>query len=101
MARSRGRSGRRTARRPSGPARTARKLLPGDPPWAGLPDDRLLDVRIKDLGVTLENSTELLERVEQVYGELEARGLRFRPHVWLSDEWFCPDGVPGIAVPFY
>jgi len=21
--------------------------------------------------------------------------------VWLSNEWFTPDGVPGIAVPFY
>jgi hypothetical protein len=27
--------------------------------------------------------------------------LRFRPHFWLSDEWFCPDGVPGVAIPFY
>jgi len=27
--------------------------------------------------------------------------LRFRPHVWLSTDWFSPDGVPGIALPFY
>jgi hypothetical protein len=27
--------------------------------------------------------------------------LVFRPHFWLSDEWFCPDGEPGIAMPFY
>ena len=26
---------------------------------------------------------------------------RFKPHCWLSNEWFSPDGVPGIAVPFY
>ena len=25
----------------------------------------------------------------------------FRPHYWLSDEWFTPDGVPGVAIPFY
>ncbi|MGH7231784.1 MAG: putative zinc-binding metallopeptidase, partial [Nitrospiraceae bacterium] len=31
----------------------------------------------------------------------ESRGLGFRPHFWLSDEWFCPDDVPGIAIPFY
>ncbi len=31
----------------------------------------------------------------------ERKGLRFRPHVWLSSEWFTPDGVPGIALPFY
>ena len=32
-----------------------------------------------------------------------ARSARpaFRPHYWLSDEWFTPDGVPGIAIPFY
>jgi hypothetical protein len=33
--------------------------------------------------------------------ELESRQLRFRPHYWLSNEWFTPDGVPGIAIPFY
>jgi hypothetical protein len=33
--------------------------------------------------------------------DLERRGIRFRPHIWLSEEWFSPDGVPGIAVPFY
>jgi hypothetical protein len=27
--------------------------------------------------------------------------LLFHPHFWLSDEWFTPDGVPGIAMPFY
>ena len=27
--------------------------------------------------------------------------LTFRPHYWLSDEWFTPDDVPGIAIPFY
>jgi hypothetical protein len=33
--------------------------------------------------------------------ELENAGLRFRPHCWLADEWFSPDGIPGIAIPFY
>ena len=32
---------------------------------------------------------------------LERRGLRFKPHFWFSTDWFSPDGVPGIAVPFY
>ena len=43
----------------------------------------------------------LEEHVERLYEELEYRELRFRPHFWLSDEWFSPDGVPGIAIPFY
>jgi len=29
------------------------------------------------------------------------RGLAFRPHYYLSDEWFTPDGVPSVAIPFY
>jgi hypothetical protein len=32
---------------------------------------------------------------------LAARGLRFRPHFWLSDEWFTPSGGIGVALPFY
>ena len=32
--------------------------------------------------------------------ELEGRHLA-RPHYWLSDEWFTPDGIQGVAVPFY
>lgn len=39
--------------------------------------------------------------VRRLQEELERRGIRFRPHVWLSDEFFSPDGIPGIAVPFY
>jgi putative zinc-binding metallo-peptidase len=65
-----------------------------------LSDDELLDVRLCDLPLKIEGSP-LEERVARVYDELEARGLRFRPHVWLSQEWFTPDGIPGFAVPFY
>ena len=39
--------------------------------------------------------------IDRLYWELEERGIGFKPHVWLSSEWFSPDGVPGIAVPFY
>src|SRR5687767_9277000 len=53
-----------------------------------------------DLGVTIEGSG-LEPRLAQLESELQARGLAFRPHYWLSDEWFCPDGVPGMAIPFY
>jgi hypothetical protein len=67
--------------------------------WASLPDDRLLEMRMCDLGLSIEG-TELEQRIAQVNAELEARGLA-RPHYWLSDEWFTPDGVPGVAVPFY
>ncbi len=33
--------------------------------------------------------------------ELRDKGLAFDFHLWVSDEWFCPDGVPGFALPFY
>jgi hypothetical protein len=72
-----------------------------DPEWAFWPDDRLLDLRIADLNVTIEGSA-LEPRVAQLQAELAARGLTtFEPHFWLSGEWFSPDGVPGVAIPFY
>ena len=71
-----------------------------DPDWASLGDDELLKVRMCDLGLSL-GGTELEQRIAQLGAELAARGLRFRPRFWLSDEWFTPDGVPGIAIPFY
>ena len=68
--------------------------------WTQLPDEKLLDLRICDLGVRIEG-TPLEERIERLYEELESRDICFRPHCWLSDDWFSPDGVPGIAIPFY
>ncbi|HKX28333.1 MAG TPA: putative zinc-binding metallopeptidase [Blastocatellia bacterium] len=63
-------------------------------------EERLLDLRLCDLPLRIEG-TPLALRVARLYRELEARGLRFKPHVWLSEEWFTPDQVPGFAVPFY
>ena len=68
--------------------------------WTALGDEALLEVRMCDLGLTIQG-TELEARIAQLNAELEARRLSFRPHYWLSDEWFTPDGVPGIAIPFY
>ncbi len=68
--------------------------------WVEWSDEQLLDLRMCDLRVGLVGSF-YQEPIAQLYRELEARGLTFRPYVWLSDEWFTPDGVPGIAVPFY
>ncbi|HEY7789512.1 MAG TPA: hypothetical protein VIC33_03270 [Vicinamibacterales bacterium] len=70
------------------------------PDLSGLSDDQLLDMRLCDLGVQIAGSR-LDERIAELYAELEARDIRFRPHFWLSDEWFTPDGVAGIAIPFY
>src|SRR5947208_12607521 len=70
-----------------------------DAAWESWPDEKLLDVRLCDLGLTIEG-TEIEQRVAQLNAELESHRL-VRPHYWLSDEWFTPDGVPGIAIPFY
>ncbi len=69
-------------------------------PWTRLSDEQLLSLRFCDLKLSVERSP-LNRHVARLYSELENRGLDFRPHVWLSEEWFSPDGVPGIAVPFF
>ena len=80
------------------PSRPA--VVPADE-WSTWPDERLLDLRICQLGVTIEGSA-LEPRIAELQRELEARGLTsFTPHFWLSAEWFSPDGVPGVAIPFY
>jgi len=70
-----------------------------DPEWASWTDDQLLAVRMCDLGLAIAG-TDLEQRIGQVNAELQGRELVL-PHYWLSDEWFTPDGVPGVAIPFY
>jgi len=72
-------------------------LKPAD--WASWTDEQLLAVRMCDLGLTIEGTT-IEPRIAELNAELQARGLAC-PHYYLSDEWFTPDGVPGIAIPFY
>src|SRR5204863_4369246 len=60
----------------------------------------LLKLRFKDLKVAIPGTW--LERcLDELYAELAERGLRIRPHAWVSNEWFSPDDTPGIAIPFY
>src|ERR1700681_590633 len=68
--------------------------------WERLSDDQLLSLRFCDLHLTIAG-TDLELAIERLYRELATRGIRFRPHCWLAQEWFSPDGVPGIAIPFY
>lgn len=65
-----------------------------------LSDEALLARPLNSLGLSIQGSP-LEPRVEALFGELERAGLRFRPRVWLSTEWFSPNGVPGLAIPFY
>jgi hypothetical protein len=68
--------------------------------WETLPDEELLDLRFRDLKLTIAG-TDLKHAIDRLYGELATRGIRFEPHCWLAQEWFSPDGIPGIAIPFY
>jgi hypothetical protein len=69
-------------------------------PWAMLSDEALLDVRLKDLKLTVEG-TWLEDCLLTLHDELAHNGIRVRPHAWISSEWFSPENTPGIAVPFY
>ena len=61
---------------------------------------RILKATIDQLGLRIEG-TYLEQLVTRLYGELDAAGIRFKPKVYLADEWACPDGVPVIGIPFY
>src|SRR5215510_6310435 len=68
--------------------------------WETLSDEQLLKRRLSSLRVTLEG-TWLEDCLISLHAELEERGIRLRPHAWISSEWFSPDGTPGIGIPFY
>ena len=63
-------------------------------------DEELLQLRMCDLGLMLRG-TWLEDCMDSLCVELLQRNIRFRPHAWLSHDWFSPEGVPGIAIPFY
>ncbi|NLE58421.1 MAG: hypothetical protein GX616_08675 [Planctomycetes bacterium] len=89
--------------RRSGPSRRKRRGRSRRIPphvWSNYPEDRLLDIRLCDLGVSLSRKP-IKRCIERIHQELEQRQIRFRPHFWLGEEWFTPDGIPGAAIPFY
>lgn len=85
-------------RRRHTPARGAKPIARDA--WATLPREQLLDLRIRDLRVRLDG-TWVEECVHELYDELADRGIALRPHCWLSSEWFSPEGISGIGIPFY
>lgn len=68
--------------------------------WERLDDDALLRLRFRDLRLSIARSP-IYADIERLAAQLEQRGLRFAPHFWFSTEWFSPDGIPGVAIPFY
>ena len=60
----------------------------------------VLAKKISELSLKIDG-TILESKITQLYQELEAKGLVFRPSCYLTDEWGCPDGIPIIGIPFY
>jgi len=79
---------------------TRKKTAAKSPAWTRLADRELLALRFRDLKLTLKGSP-LEPCIRRLYRELDRAGLKFHPHCWLAEEWFSPDGVPGIAIPFF
>lgn len=68
--------------------------------WLRRSDKELLALRFNELQLAVGGDL-LTKARATLHRELDRRGFRFRPHIWLGEEFFCPDGVPGFAVPFY
>lgn len=67
--------------------------------WDKLSDEEILQLRVRDLNLKITDS-ELEPLIERLYEELDAKGICFHPSCYLADEWFCPDKVPIIGIPF-
>ncbi len=65
-----------------------------------IPQEELLDLKLSDLPVTIEG-TWLEGCIQQLYKELEDKGLTFKPSCYLADEWLAPQGETVIGIPFY
>jgi hypothetical protein len=59
-----------------------------------------MDTKICDLKLTLKGS--YVETCFQTLkSELKEKKIRLTPHIWISTDWFCPDGITGFALPFF
>jgi len=68
--------------------------------WENYTEEQLMALRFCDLDLSISDSF-LAPLIRQIRKELKERNILVKPHFWLSDEWFTPDGIPGIALPFY
>jgi len=67
--------------------------------WEALSDEELLQIKIRDFNLSIHDSP-LEPFIENLYNELEAKGITFHPPCYLADEWLCPEGEPIIGIPF-
>ncbi len=70
--------------------------------WTRLSDEELLGLRFCDLKLSARALAARAPRAPPVRASSTSAQHRFQVRTCgLSEEWFSPDGVPGIAVPFY
>jgi len=67
--------------------------------WDTLSDEEIMQIRVRDLNLQIPGS-ELELLTERLYEELDTKGIHFHPSCYLADEWFCPEKVPIIGIPF-
>ena len=65
-----------------------------------MPEDKFLSLRMCDLPLKIQG-TWIEECVQELYAELKNKGLKFRPAVYLAEEWLTPEDEPIIGIPFY
>jgi len=65
-----------------------------------LTEQQLLELRICELPLSL-GQTWLASCVRQLYRELAAKEISFKPTCYLADEWLTPDGEPVVGIPFF
>lgn len=65
-----------------------------------LSDEQILKLRFKNIGLSLAGSP-VETYIKKLHLELQNKGLLFQPQIFLGDEWFSPEGMNAISVPFY
>ena len=67
---------------------------------AKLSEEAILNLRICDLPLWIEG-TWLDDCVNELYRELDSKGVKLKPQCYLADEWLTPDKEPVIGIPFF
>lgn len=62
--------------------------------------DQILELRFKDLKIQFSDML-FLQELRDVEKEIKSKDIPFKAHYWVGEEWFSPDGITGISVPFY
>lgn len=63
-----------------------------------LTDKQLLEMKISSLDLRLDSKYK--REIKKLNTLLTKKKIFWKPHTWLSNEWFSPDGVAGMAIPF-